>query len=106
MSLLNQIANFFLTPVEQVQLWLQELETALGTWWIDVLTRAGHGITVFLVEGVAICAISYAVYCSCRIMCTNKDETFSEYINKSMIAGLCYFFAKCGGTIILHYLGV
>lgn len=106
MKLLNQLADFFMTPVDQIMLWLQELESSLGVWWSEVLTNAGLGITTFVIEGVAICAISYAIYCSCRIMCSSKDETFSEYINKSMIAGLCYFFAKCGGTIILHYLGV
>lgn len=106
MKFLNAIANFFMTPVEEVKLWLQELEIALGDWMGELLTNAGVGCTIFIIEGVAICAICYAIYCSYRIMCTNKDETFSEYLNKSMIAGLWYFFAKYGGTMILHYLGV
>lgn len=106
MKLLNQLADFFMTPVDQVTLWMQELSLALGDAWDSFWHTASVSCTQFCVESVAVIVICYLVYCACRVMCTTKDETFSEYINKSMIAGLCYFFAKCGGNIILHYMGV
>ncbi|MEG0086547.1 MAG: hypothetical protein RR817_08745 [Niameybacter sp.] len=88
-------------------LWLQELQFELGNWWADLLTQAGVGVTCFLIEGIQIIVVTYAFYCACRIMCCGgKDEVFSDYMNKSMIAGLGYFFAKCGGAFILHYMGV
>lgn len=106
MKLLNQIADFFMTPVDQVILWLQELEQSLGVWWGELWHDIGLGVTEFTIEGISVFIIGYMVYCCYRMIITNKDEKFSEFINKWMIGGLAYFFAKCGGAMILHAMGV
>lgn len=106
MKFFEMLAEFFGSPIESVTAWLDELQVALGDWFLELMQNAMIGITSFFIEGVAIAVIGYSVYCAFRIMCSNKDDTFSEYLNKSLIASLGYFFAKCGGNIILHYLGV
>lgn len=105
MKFFEMLAEFFGSPVEKVTEWLDALAEALGVWWSDLLHTASIGITSFVIEGVAVCVIAYTVYCACRIMMTTKDETFSEYINKSMLAGLFYFFARYGGNLLLYFLG-
>ena len=106
MKFFEMLAEFFGSPVESITAWLDELQIALGDWFSELMANVGIGITSFCIEGVAVFVIGYGVYCACRIMCSNKDETFSEYLNKSLIAAIGYFFVKCGGNIILHYLGV
>lgn len=105
MKFFEQLASFFMMPVDQIMLWIQELEESLGLAWAEFWHSASIGITHFAIEGVMVVVISYLVYCALRVMLCNKDETFSEYINKSMVAGLAYFFAKAGGNIILSFIG-
>lgn len=105
MKFFEMLSNFFMTPVSQITKWMDELglsiQEALNTFWRNAMI----GTTSFLIQGVMVVVICYMVYCAVRIMCTGKDETFSEYMNKSIIAGLAYFFARCGGNIILAYIG-
>lgn len=106
MKFLEMLGEFFLSPIEGITQWLDDFGVAIGDWWANALTSMGIGITSFLVDSIAIIVICYSVYCACRIMCCNgNDEKFSEYVNKTMISGLCYFFAKYGGRLILGYIG-
>lgn len=105
MEAVKLLSDFLTQPAETIELWLDSTSEAIGVWWQSLLTSATIGVTHFLVEGIAVIVIVYAVYCACRVMLTMKDETFSEYINKSMIAGLGYFFARYGGNIILKLIG-
>lgn len=106
MKFFEMLADFFMTPVSQITKWINELELgiqeALKIFWHNAMI----GTTSFIIQGIAVVVISYMVYCAARVMCSSKDETFSEYMNKTLVAGLAYFFAKCGGNIILSYIGV
>lgn len=105
MEAIKLLSDFLSHPVETIELWLDSTSDAIGLWWKSLLTDATIGVTHFIVEGVAIIVVCYSVYCACRVMFTMKDETFSSYINKSMIAGLGYFFVRYGGNIILNLIG-
>lgn len=96
------LAEFFGSPMDKVEEWLNDLHETLGEFFTEMFTDMGVGLTTFFIEGAAISVIVYAVYCACRIMITSKDETFSEYLNKSMLAALGYFFAKYGGNLIIR----
>ena len=105
MKFFDMLGEFFTQPTEFITQTLDDMSVNIATWWAGIMHSASVGFTTFMIQGVAICVISYGAYCAGRIMCTTKDENFSEYINKSMIAGLAYFFVKCGGTLILKFLG-
>lgn len=107
MKVIEAIARFLQCPVESVTEWLDSFTLSFGEWWSSFIENMATGITVGIIEGVSVVVIAYAVYCACRVMCSgSNDEKFSEYISKSLIAALAYFFAKCGGRIILNYIGV
>lgn len=105
MKFFNHLADFFMMPIESITLWLQQLEHELGIWWTELWHNIGLNVTEFLIEGVSCFVIGYMVYCCYRMIITNKDEKFSEFLNKWLIGGLAYFFAKCGGVMILHAIG-
>lgn len=105
MKFFEMLANFFMTPIDSVIKWIDDLGLGLQAAWNTFWHNAMLGTTHLLVEGVAVIVVSYLVYCAVRVMCSNKDETFSEYINKSMIAGLAYFFARYAGYVVLGYIG-
>lgn len=83
---------------------IDAVNLAVGEWWSALMTTMATGITTFVINSVAVCVICYAVYCAFGIMFSNKSETFSAYINKSMVAAVVYFIVKCGGTMILNAL--
>lgn len=105
MKFFEMLADFFMTPVESITEWIDALGEALQASFNVFLQNAMLGITHFVVEGIAVAVISYSMYCAFRVMCSNKDETFSEYINKGMMAALGYYFARYGATAILKYIG-
>lgn len=105
MKFFEMLSDFFMTPIDSIAEWFDSLglglQTAINTFWHNVRM----GVAQFIIEGITVTVICYLVYCAARVMCTNKDEKFSEYINKSMIAGLAYFFARYGGNIVIRYIG-
>lgn len=106
MKFFEMLADFFMTPIESVANWLDELGETFGTWLTEVLTSTGVAITKFTIEGIACCVICYSIYCACRVMCCGgDDDKFSIYTNKALLSSVCYFFAKCGGKFVLNYLG-
>lgn len=105
MKFFDMIGNLLMTPVDGITNWFNDLGLGMQATWDSFCKNASMGITNFVVNGVAVIIVSYLVYCACRVMCSNKDETFSEYINKSLIASLGYFFAKYAGSAILAYIG-
>lgn len=105
MKFFEMLSDFFMTPVSQITKWVNELGFALEEVWKTFWHNAAIGATHFVIEGIAVVVICYSIYCAFRVMCSNKDETFSEYINKSMIAAIGYYFAKYGGMALLHYIG-
>lgn len=105
MEAIKLLSDFLAQPVDTITAWLDSMSLAMSEWWSTLWTDIAINVTEFLVEGVAVVVIVYSVYCACRVMCTTKDDTFSEYINKSMLAGLGYFFAKYGGRLLLTAIG-
>lgn len=106
MKFFEMLADFFMSPVEEVIKWIDQLAEGLKIAWQEFCNNAALGITQFVVEGVAVFMVCYLMYCAFRVMCTSKDETFSDYLNKYMLAGIGYFFAKVGGRILLGGMGV
>lgn len=105
MKFFEMLANFFMTPIEAIAEWFDSLGIVLQDAFNAFLHNAAIGMTQFVIEGIAIVVISYSIYCAFRVMCSNKDETFSEYINKSMIAALGYYFARYGAASLMNYIG-
>lgn len=107
MKLLEKLMDLILTPIDKISESLDLLKNTCGEWLDGVMYDIGINATMLFIEGVAVFAVGYTIYCAFRVMCCGgKDEVFSEYINKTMIAGICYFFAKCGGVLLLKALGV
>lgn len=105
MEFFSKLADFFMTPVGEVVRWINELQIALGNAWDTMWLNIGKGLTYFVVESLTVLVISYAVYCAYRVMFTTKDEKFSEYVNKEMIAAIVYMFVRFGGNVVLSYIG-
>ena len=105
MKFFDMLSDFFMMPIDSIAKWIDDLGLSLQTAWNTFWHNAMLGTTHIVVEGIAVVVVSYLVYCAVRVMCSNKDETFSEYINKSLIAGLAYFFARYGGNVVLRYIG-
>lgn len=82
------------------QEWLNGLGDALGDWLSELGSTILNGITVVIIDGLAISMFCYGIYCAGRIMCTTKDEKFDEYTNKVMITMVIYFCAKCATKLI------
>ena len=105
MKFFDMIADFFMTPVDSVMQWLNDMQVSIGVWWSNLWKDIGLGVAHFAVDGVCIFLVCYMVYTAYRMIITYKDETFSEFINKWMIGALFYFFARVGGAYITHFIG-
>ena len=105
MKFFDWLSTVVMTPIESITDWLNELDGVVNEWFGMILRRLLNNTVLFFIEGIACFVICYSIYCSCRVMgCGGNDEKFSEYTNKTMVACVCYFFAKYGGVLISHYL--
>ena len=105
MKFFEMLSDFFMTPIDTIVEWLDNLTIGIGDWWSTLWHNIGVWFATTTIETVDVLIIAYMIYCCYRIIITNKDDKFSEFINKWIISGLCYFFARCGGAMILHYIG-
>lgn len=106
MVLPKSIEELMLKPVEIVGEWFANVEVAILEGFASLGESLLEQFSILAIEGVTVFAVCYLVYCSYRVMCSSKDEVFSEFINKGMIAALAYYFAKVGGKIVLHTWGL
>lgn len=88
------------TQILNPQDWIDSIGDSILGWLGKIGNAILDGITIFIIDGVAIGMFCYSVYCATMIMSCTKEEKFNEYTNKVMIAMVVYFCAKCATKLI------
>ena len=50
MKFFDMIADFFMTPVDSVMQWLNDMQVSIGVWWSNLWKDIGLGVAHFAVH--------------------------------------------------------
>lgn len=106
MAFIEWLSNIVSSPIEGIIQWFNDLGMALGGFFSTAFSHLLGGATIVTIESITCIVLVYSIYCTFRIMFTTKDDQFSEYTNKTLIACVCYYVAKYASVYALHGLGM